>query len=377
MNDIKVSVIIPVYNAERYLKQCLDSVVNQTLKDIEIICVDDGSTDNSAAILKEYAKKDKRISVLTQKNLFAGAARNSGMEKAAGKYYAFWDCDDYFEPEALETLYRKCEKEQADICLCGAYTFSDGSEKRAVDETILKRRFLPKESVFSIKTHPDYIFNMASNVPWQRLFKADFIKNHGIKFQNLRHANDTFFVLTATYYAEKITCTSKPLINYRTNNSQSVTGRASSDPLCAYNAYAAVFEKIKAEGISDRALQSFYNRLYNGLIRSIMLQNEDGSMNAVYDKIRNDGFDYFEIGADRLNEDYCYFKSDLEDMLFIKEHTLSEFLMYKYRKESSGKAFYKANAEKTLKIRLARKISTIVPADSRLYDIGKRILKFK
>ena len=376
MNDIKVSVIIPVYNAERYLKKCLESVINQTLKEIEIICVDDGSTDSSVSILNEYAKKDSRITVLTQQNLFAGAARNNGMSRAGGKYYAFWDSDDYFEPDALETLYGKCEKENADICLCAAYTFDDGSDKKSIDEAILKRRFLPKESVFSIETHPQYIFNMASNVPWQRLFRADFIKEHSLQFQNLRHANDTYFVLTATYYAKRITYTQKPLINYRTNNSSSVTGKASADPLCAYKAYKAVYDKITAEGISETALQSFYNRLYNGLIRSILLQNEEASMNAVYDKIKNEGFEYFKID-EHIAEDYCYFKGDREDMLFIKEHTLCEFLMFKYRKENADRQFYKRNAEKTLKIRLARKISSLVPADSRLYDIGKKILKFK
>ena len=99
-------------------------------------------------------------------------------------------------------------------------------------------------------------------------------------------------------------------------------------------------------------------------------------MNAVYDKIKNEGFEYFKID-EHIAEDYCYFKGDREDMLFIKEHTLCEFLMFKYRKENADRRFYKRNAEKTLKIRLARKISSLVPAGSRLYDIGKKILKFK
>ena len=95
----KVSVIIPVYNVEDYLRQCLDSVINQTLKDIEIICVDDGSTDKSLEILHEYEKKDSRITVLTQKNQYAGVARNVGMSVATGKYFVFLDSDDFFEPE--------------------------------------------------------------------------------------------------------------------------------------------------------------------------------------------------------------------------------------------------------------------------------------
>lgn len=99
---VKVSVIIPVYNVEPYLKQCMDSVVGQTLKDIEIICVDDGSTDNSLDILREYAAEDSRIQIIEQKNAGAGAARNNGMRYATGKYLSFLDSDDFLNRECLK-----------------------------------------------------------------------------------------------------------------------------------------------------------------------------------------------------------------------------------------------------------------------------------
>ena len=102
----KVSVIIPVYNAEQYLSQALDSVINQTLKDIEVICVDDGSTDKSLTVLQEYAQKDDRFVILTQKNKFAGAARNKGLDIANGEYVYFMDSDDYLSDEnVLKSLY--------------------------------------------------------------------------------------------------------------------------------------------------------------------------------------------------------------------------------------------------------------------------------
>ena len=102
----KVSVIIPVYNVEKYLRKCLESVVNQTLKDIEIICVNDGSTDSSALILDEYARNDNRIKVYTQENQGQGAARNMALELAQGDYIAFVDSDDWLEVSALEELYK-------------------------------------------------------------------------------------------------------------------------------------------------------------------------------------------------------------------------------------------------------------------------------
>ncbi len=376
MKDIKVSVIIPVYNAQKYLEKCLNSVVSQTLKDIEIICVDDGSSDSSPDILQSFAKKDSRVIIKRQKNLFAGAARNNGMDTARGKYFVFWDSDDFFEKNALEVLYNKCEKERADMCLCAAYCVDGKTGRRAVDETFLKKRFLPKESVFSIETAPEYIFNMASNTPWQRMFRADFIREHGIRFQNLRHANDTYFSLMATYYAKRITYTEKPLVNYRINNSESVTGKTSAAPLCAYEAYAAVFDEITKLGISEKAMQSFYSKLLSGLLRELMTQTDGDAMNAVYSKIKEEGVSRFGFDL-HTDAGYYYFKNDFEDLNFLLNHTLDEFLMYKYKKERETRLFYKNKAERTVLIRLARRAARLLPANSSLYDKGKRFLRFK
>ncbi len=112
--DVKISVIIPVYNVEKYLARCLDSVVNQTLKDIEIICVDDGSTDKSIVIAQEYAKRDNRISVIHQENKGVSAARNAGMKIASGKYISFIDGDDWIDLDFLEKLYNAAESSGAD-----------------------------------------------------------------------------------------------------------------------------------------------------------------------------------------------------------------------------------------------------------------------
>ena len=111
----EVSVIIPVYNVEKYLRACLDSVVNQTLRDIEVICVDDGSTDGSPAILAEYAAKDPRVKVLTQPKSNAGAARNAGMSIATGEYLGFVDADDWCELTLFEKAYGRAKEVNADL----------------------------------------------------------------------------------------------------------------------------------------------------------------------------------------------------------------------------------------------------------------------
>jgi len=118
-----ISVVLPVYNAERFLRQCLDSIINQTLRNIEIICVDDGSTDGSLAILREYAARDARVIIVTQENKGAGAARNKGIEVARGEYLSFLDSDDFFELSMLEKAHAKVVKDNADIVVwqCDRY----------------------------------------------------------------------------------------------------------------------------------------------------------------------------------------------------------------------------------------------------------------
>lgn len=115
MDTPKISVIIPVYNAEKYLEKCLDSILQQTFREIEVICVDDGSQDASKQILRRYASQDARVIVVEQKNMYAGVARNRGMELAKGKYLIFLDADDFFHPDMLRRAYACSEQYRADI----------------------------------------------------------------------------------------------------------------------------------------------------------------------------------------------------------------------------------------------------------------------
>ncbi len=141
----KVSVIIPVYNTEKYLRQCLDSVINQTLTDIEIICVNDGSTDNSTNILNEYANNDSRIIVLSQKNSGAAIARNNGINNAIGDYLYFIDSDDYVDTTFLEKMYSKSLKYNADICLCRRYNYDALRDRLEQMNDALITELLPSE----------------------------------------------------------------------------------------------------------------------------------------------------------------------------------------------------------------------------------------
>ena len=169
----KVSVIIPVYNAEKYLEQMLDSVVKQTLREIEIICVNDGSTDRSSDIIRKFMKKDKRISLFEQENINAGAARNRGLKKARGQFVVFWDADDRFDRRTLELMYRKAVKTGADICVCNVYELMNSGQ--IYEASYLNADIVQKKDPFSRKDIPEKIFDIASNNPWNKMYIRRFI----------------------------------------------------------------------------------------------------------------------------------------------------------------------------------------------------------
>ena len=180
----KVSVIIPVYNGELYLRECLDSVCAQTLKDIEIICVDDGSTDSSYDILQEYAEKDGRVSVYHQENQYVGIARNNGLEHSDGEYVAFWDCDDTFEPDALECMYNRAKEVDADICQCGILELDNKSKIKAPRARNKHRRNIVKKEWFNRETDEDSILDCVDVCVWNKLFRRAFLDRTGLRLRS-------------------------------------------------------------------------------------------------------------------------------------------------------------------------------------------------
>jgi glycosyltransferase involved in cell wall biosynthesis len=194
----KISVIIPVYNVEKYLRECLDSVIHQTLKDLEIICVNDGSTDGSLAILEEYAKKDSRIIIIKQKNQGQGAARNRALKIAKGEYVQFLDSDDYLSKDACEILYHHANEKSLDMLLFGGYNFNDG-ENILLNNPYWDKTYLDKNidySVFQVSK----IKNVVHRLPVSAclcLYKRHFIAQKEIKFPQGLFYEDTFFFIKA------------------------------------------------------------------------------------------------------------------------------------------------------------------------------------
>jgi len=187
----KISVIVPIYNSERYLRKCLDSLVNQTLKDIEIILINDGSTDNSEKIVKEYTEKYKNIVYINQKNSGQASARNNGISVATGEYLAFLDSDDYISEKAYEILWNEICDKKCDILCFNYYTDKDGIIEKNKDYVINPNNTVNK-----------YILNEAS--PWNKIIKKEiFIKNK-LGFLEDHIYEDLALIPTLALYTENI-----------------------------------------------------------------------------------------------------------------------------------------------------------------------------
>lgn len=171
----KVSVIVPVYNVEKYLARCLDSLVSQTLEDIEIICVNDGATDNSAEILSKYAEADERIKVINQANAGLSNARNTGIDAAIGEFISFVDSDDFVEPNFLEKLYNAAVETNSEIACAGI--IRENQKKQKVFLTFENQEVKTGISEkFTLVKAPEHCY------VWNKIYKTDSLKSAGIRF---------------------------------------------------------------------------------------------------------------------------------------------------------------------------------------------------
>lgn len=188
-SSIKFSIIVPVYNVEKFLRESLDSIISQTLKDFEVICVNDGSTDNSLEILKEYANNDSRIKVISQENQGQGVARNNAIDIAQGKYLLFVDPDDFIESNTLEVLYNKFHETDVDIIQFDYVIYNDLTKKRKqrIIHKLAQKKYaynLKKKGFFNWHIFKKGMFRDFGLAIWNRAYRTDFIKMNDVLYKN-------------------------------------------------------------------------------------------------------------------------------------------------------------------------------------------------
>jgi len=309
-----ISIIIPVYNSSKYLRQCLDSIISQTITDIEIICVDDGSTDNSLDILNEYKQKDSRIIILQQKNKGGGAARNLGLSVAQGKYLSFLDSDDYFNLDMLQSAYETAEKYNADVTIFKFREYYDNLSIYSSGELGLFETMDENRNLISLNDIPSAIFSLTNPAPWNKLYNHEYIISHNLKFQEIAKCNDLYFGFTTLYFAERIALLNKCLVSYRTGTKTNTQATTYKSPCDIYYALLAVHDRLKDTASWSLVEKGFVNiALHHCVVQLDKLRttypNEFGVLCSL---LNSDGYEKLGISK--------YSKSDIENKLDFRKY---------------------------------------------------------
>ena len=293
----KISIIIPIYNSEKFIEECLKSILAQTFKDFEIICVNDGSTDNTLNILKIFERKDKRINIINQNNTGAGIARNVGMKKSKGEYLIFLDSDDVCEKTMLENLYNKIKEKNVEVVICNSITFKTQNKRKKFSRRknyLIKKRIKNKNLPFSSFDIKRDFFNLFIWWPWDKLYKKKYIKNLGIEFQNLRSTNDLFFVASAVIAAKKIFFLDKILIYHRAGIKSSISNTREKSWDNFYYALKELQNFIKKKGLYKRFKRDFINYVASFSLWHLETMNGK-SFCFLYEKLKNEWYNEFEL----------------------------------------------------------------------------------
>lgn len=279
---VKVSVIVPVYNAEKYIEKCLASLIGQTLKEIEIICVDDGSVDNSLNLLKKMAELDSRIKVLAQSNKKQGAARNYGTSIASGEYIGFVDADDWVDLDYYEKLYNAARKYDLDIALATNVRVGNGKTKKRLN-------ILEEEVVSELQDKIDICSQWKNPCPTNKIYRFLMLKNNNIVWPEGCYCEDKLFTMQAVYYANGIVTVPNTYYYYYRNPKSTVKTK-SKDHLRKVEfdknkSHKDVLDFLREKGVSIR----------------------DGEFWAVKKDVKLGGLTLFRIKESLYSTKYCLF----------------------------------------------------------------------
>ena len=323
-----ISVIVPVYNVENVLEDCINSLLAQTFKDFEVIFVDDGSEDNSLNILRKYEDIDPRITVLQQENKFAGVARNYAITKATGNYLIFLDSDDLFESNLLEEMHKSITKYDCDICVCSAKSYNHITHEYKSMPWMCKTKFIPGDIVFS-KNNKDknrYIYCFTTPAPWNKMYKRTFIEKHNLWYQNTKNSNDMFFTLMALSVADKIVINPKELVNYRVNNSKSLQATKDKDFYSFYDALSKLKFGLIERGVYDTVKIQFINFALDCCLYNLSTMKTKKSFFELYDFLKNRAFRELDIESKPKDFFYGYTLNNGERKELIQKISAQEYL---------------------------------------------------
>lgn len=291
-----ISIIVPIYNAEKFIKKCVDSLLNQTKKELEFILINDGSTDKTHDILKTY--KDKRIKYFKNKNQGIGKTRNFGIEKATGKYIIFIDSDDYIAPTTCEELYNKAIKEKADVVVCDFFKVYDNGSIEDIN--------LPSFKTSKLKDNPNILIDINLS-PWNKIYSTKLIKDNNIRFAEGIKYEDVPFVSEALDRANKIAKLDKKLNYYVIHGNSETTVRDK-----------RIFDILK---IVDMIRKYFKNKTYMNDIVDKLTVRIVTNYN-IQQRQQKD----IKVGMEFIDDAFSYLKKEVPDYKDNKYYENRSFL---------------------------------------------------
>lgn len=319
-----VSIIMPVYNVESFIAQGIKTLLNQTMKHIEIICVDDGSSDASVEILNRLAAQDHRLKVITQCNKGAGAARNLGIANAKGEYLIFLDSDDFFHSRLAEHTYQVAKQAKADVVLFGAKHYHNVTGQYRNAKWLLNTSVAPAKEPFSYKDCADSLYRITSPCPWTKAFRREFVLEKGLQFQELQNTNDLYFSYAALAMAERIVTVDEALVYYRVGLENNLQTTKKKYPFCFYDACRAWHDKLEELGVLEELRQSYTNAALSTCLFSLNSQKNPEVKQQIFDKLKTEIFYRLEL-ADH-DASYFYMRNRYEDMVQILTGTFDEYM---------------------------------------------------
>ena len=297
---MKISVIIPAFNVAAWIEGTIDSVLRQDFKDWELIVVDDGSTDETPAIIDRIASQDSRISVIRQANAGPGVARNVGIDRARGDYLAFLDADDELSsPTVLSALVKRAEDVGCDVLLARARAMGIHGESQGEIAWCLRKCFLPARDVFSPRDVGASLFFASGPVPWGKLYRREFVNREKLRFPPLPRSEDFPFVQTAMACAGKIAVFDDVMVLHRAGRADSLENTKDSTPLIFAEAERVFFRMLEERGLWGRFSVAAKARALLRLSYNIGMVRTTGAVEEIFAHLRE------LLERYRLPADFC------------------------------------------------------------------------
>jgi glycosyltransferase involved in cell wall biosynthesis len=281
-----ISIIVPIYNGAQHLDMCLNSLITQTLEEIEILCIDDGSEDNTPKILQAYAEKDSRIKVFMQKNAGTGIARNTGIKHAEGNFIMFCDCDDFYARQMCEKMYDAMQESGADIAKCNITTITSKREIKETDNWLLKK--------IGLQPFTKELKGRLGRGIWDKIFKKSIIKQEQLFFPPTKYAEDIAFLVQYVSVASSCYILSDHLYFYE-NYPDSVTGLHEKSGLHQLDLISSF--QFALRFLSGKSLIKENLFLLHHLANDVCLvykANQSGDQTTFFRTIKNDLLGYFD-----------------------------------------------------------------------------------